>query len=133
MCWLARKDSNLRSPDPESGALPLGHSPVLERSPNLVRPAFPELSQMPIPTSLRCPIRNTRVTLLPVRATGVYRDLASRLNREHEAVLGRTAGERLRRSTNVVARWVLAGLYLSLRPSFALQLIAADSRAAGDL
>ncbi len=26
-CWLARKDSNLRSPDPESGALPLGHSP----------------------------------------------------------------------------------------------------------
>ena len=26
--WLARKDSNLRSPDPESGALPLGHSPV---------------------------------------------------------------------------------------------------------
>jgi hypothetical protein len=28
VCWLARKDSNLRSPDPESGALPLGHSPV---------------------------------------------------------------------------------------------------------
>ena len=26
--WLARKISNLRSPDPESGALPLGHSPV---------------------------------------------------------------------------------------------------------
>ncbi len=26
--WLARKDSNLRSPDPESGALPLGHSPL---------------------------------------------------------------------------------------------------------
>src|SRR5829696_5868502 len=26
--WLARKDSNLRSPDPESGALPLGHSPM---------------------------------------------------------------------------------------------------------
>ncbi len=26
--WLARKDSILRSPDPESGALPLGHSPV---------------------------------------------------------------------------------------------------------
>src|SRR5450759_773607 len=25
--WLARKDSNLQSPDPESGALPLGHSP----------------------------------------------------------------------------------------------------------
>src|SRR4051794_13957999 len=30
--WLARKDSNLRSPDPESGALPLGHSPVGSRS-----------------------------------------------------------------------------------------------------
>ena len=29
--WLARKDSNLRSPDPESGALPLGHSPVERR------------------------------------------------------------------------------------------------------
>jgi hypothetical protein len=28
--WLGRKDSNLRSPDPESGALPLGHSPVDE-------------------------------------------------------------------------------------------------------
>src|SRR5690606_29750885 len=27
-CWLGRKDSNLRSPDPESGALPLGHSPT---------------------------------------------------------------------------------------------------------
>ena len=34
--WLARKDSNLRSPDPESGALPLGHSPVL-RGTELVR------------------------------------------------------------------------------------------------
>ncbi len=29
--WLGRKDSNLRSPDPESGALPLGHSPVVAR------------------------------------------------------------------------------------------------------
>src|SRR3954463_365513 len=28
LVWLARKDSNLQSPDPESGALPLGHSPV---------------------------------------------------------------------------------------------------------
>jgi hypothetical protein len=27
-CWLGRKDSNLRSPDPESGALPLGHTPA---------------------------------------------------------------------------------------------------------
>lgn len=26
--WLARKDSNLQSPDPESGALPFGHSPA---------------------------------------------------------------------------------------------------------
>ena len=25
--WLVRKDSNLQSPDPESGALPFGHSP----------------------------------------------------------------------------------------------------------
>lgn len=25
--WLARKDSNLRSLEPESSALPLGHSP----------------------------------------------------------------------------------------------------------
>jgi hypothetical protein len=29
-CWLARKDSNLQSPDPESGALPLGHSPAAQ-------------------------------------------------------------------------------------------------------
>lgn len=27
--WLGWKDSNLRSPDPESGALPLGHIPLL--------------------------------------------------------------------------------------------------------
>src|SRR5512146_2032058 len=30
--WLARKDSNLQSPDPESGALPLGHSPAMPAS-----------------------------------------------------------------------------------------------------
>ena len=29
LAWLARKDSNLQSPDPESGALPLGHSPAM--------------------------------------------------------------------------------------------------------
>ena len=29
--WLAREDSNLQSPDPESGALPFGHSPARER------------------------------------------------------------------------------------------------------
>ena len=29
--WLASKDSNLESPDPESGALPFGHSPVEAR------------------------------------------------------------------------------------------------------
>src|SRR5512132_3857504 len=29
--WLARKDSNLQSPDPESGALPFGHSPAALR------------------------------------------------------------------------------------------------------
>ncbi len=28
IAWLARKDSNLRSPAPEAGALPLGHSPL---------------------------------------------------------------------------------------------------------
>lgn len=26
--WLGRKDLNLRSPAPEAGALPLGHSPL---------------------------------------------------------------------------------------------------------
>src|SRR5688500_16592401 len=31
--WLGRKDSNLRSPDPESGALPLGHSPIARAEP----------------------------------------------------------------------------------------------------
>src|SRR4051812_20659366 len=29
--WLASKDSNLESPDPESGALPFGHSPATVR------------------------------------------------------------------------------------------------------
>jgi hypothetical protein len=33
--WLARKDSNLQPPDPESGALPLSHAPVSERGPGL--------------------------------------------------------------------------------------------------
>src|SRR6185369_16097208 len=27
-CWLGREDSNLRMPDPKSGALPLGDAPV---------------------------------------------------------------------------------------------------------
>ena len=35
--WLARKDSNLQSPDPESGALPLGHSPAMP----VGRPSLP--------------------------------------------------------------------------------------------
>src|SRR3954470_6591247 len=26
--WLARQDSNLEPPDPESGAIPLGHAPA---------------------------------------------------------------------------------------------------------
>jgi hypothetical protein len=56
--WLARKDSNLRSPDPESGALPLGHSPVPERSANLVRASRLGMNQMPIPNLSRMPIRN---------------------------------------------------------------------------
>jgi hypothetical protein len=27
--WLARQDSNLEPPDPESGAIPLGHAPAM--------------------------------------------------------------------------------------------------------
>src|SRR5436190_12451543 len=30
--WLARQDSNLEPPDPESGALPLSHAPATVRS-----------------------------------------------------------------------------------------------------
>ncbi len=26
--WLGRKDSNLRMPDPKTGALPLGYAPI---------------------------------------------------------------------------------------------------------
>src|SRR5262249_3228901 len=50
-CWLARKDSNLRSPDPESGALPLGHSPSPAGSSHparlLVDPAARSVSPWP--------------------------------------------------------------------------------------
>ena len=46
MCsWLARKDSNLQSPDPESGALPFGHSPaargIVRRGASLTEFAVP--------------------------------------------------------------------------------------------
>jgi hypothetical protein len=53
--WLARKDSNLQSPDPESGALPLGHSPVRpaddtaatdpERGPCRFTPVYPRFAR----------------------------------------------------------------------------------------
>ena len=39
--WLARKDSNLQSPDPESGALPFGHSPA--------RPTGYQITARPLP------------------------------------------------------------------------------------
>ena len=43
--WLARKDSNLQSPDPESGALPFGHSPaargIVRRGASLTESAVP--------------------------------------------------------------------------------------------
>ena len=29
MNWLGREDSNLRMPDPKTGALPLGYAPML--------------------------------------------------------------------------------------------------------
>jgi hypothetical protein len=53
--WLARKDSNLQSPDPESGALPLSHAPASELAEGLPprriwdeSGAHPKMSQMPI-------------------------------------------------------------------------------------
>ena len=57
--WLGRKDSNLRSPDPESGALPLGHTPAryaqIERhcGPNVTtgavrHPRWPSLGRTPL-------------------------------------------------------------------------------------
>ena len=63
--WLARKDSNLRSPDPESVARIRPREPRFERAAGLSRPpnrgesdAHPEMSQMPIPKTERvcCPI-----------------------------------------------------------------------------
>ena len=68
--WLARKDSNLRSPDPESVARIRPREPRFERAAGLSRPpnrgesdAHPEMSQMPIPKSERvcCPIWASRV------------------------------------------------------------------------
>jgi hypothetical protein len=54
--WLARKDSNLRSPDPESGTRNQPREPRFERAAGPSRPtnrgesgAHPEMSQMPIP------------------------------------------------------------------------------------
>ena len=64
-CWLARKDSNLRSPDPESVARNQPREPPFERAAGLSRPpnrgesdAHSEMSQMPIPKTERvcCPI-----------------------------------------------------------------------------
>jgi hypothetical protein len=50
-----RKDSNLQSPDPESGALPLSHAPASELAEGLPprriwdeSGAHPKMSQMPI-------------------------------------------------------------------------------------
>jgi hypothetical protein len=57
-CWLARKDSNLRSPDPESGALPLSHAPVLRARTRPIRGPFAHcfrMSQVPIRKRIRCP------------------------------------------------------------------------------
>jgi hypothetical protein len=62
--WLARKDSNLRSPDPESGALPLGHSPMPERSPN-PRPATFRDETAAHPKHSQKPIPRTGMSLLP--------------------------------------------------------------------
>ena len=30
--WLGRKDSNLRMPDPKTGALPLGYAPIISET-----------------------------------------------------------------------------------------------------
>ena len=63
--WLARKDSHLRSPDPESVYRNQAREPPFERAAGLCRPpnrgesgAHPEMSQMPIPKTERvcCPI-----------------------------------------------------------------------------
>src|SRR5829696_4567632 len=32
MKWLGRKDSNLRMPDPKTGALPLGYAPIISET-----------------------------------------------------------------------------------------------------
>jgi hypothetical protein len=63
--WLARQDSNLEPPDPESIARIRPHQPRIERAAGLSRPpnrgesdAHPEMSQMPFPKTERvcCPI-----------------------------------------------------------------------------
>jgi len=67
LCWLARKDSNLRSPDPESVNQNQAREPRLERAADRRRPpnrgAHPEMSQMLIPKTERvcCPVWATPI------------------------------------------------------------------------
>ena len=87
--WLWRKDSNLRSPDPESGALPLGHSPVDEpdscSGPARAGPhmfGFPG-SQVPIPEGSQVPTRETeriRCPRVSGSVWGLYPGCHSRAN-----------------------------------------------------
>ena len=69
-CWLARKDSNLRSPDPESVARIRPREPPFERAAGFRRPpnrgesgAHSEMSQTLIPQTERvcCPIWATQI------------------------------------------------------------------------
>jgi hypothetical protein len=81
--WLARKDSNVRSPDPESGARIRPRKPPFEREAGLRRPpnrgesgAHPEMSQMSIPKTER--------VCCPIWATPILPPLAPRPNRPAE-------------------------------------------------
>ena len=73
--WLARKDSNLRSPDPESVARNQPREPPFERAADRRRPsnrgesgAHPEMSQMPSPKTERVCCLSGRTESRPSRA-----------------------------------------------------------------
>jgi hypothetical protein len=103
-CWLARKDSNLRSPDPESVYRNQAREPPFERVAGLSRPpnrgesgANPEMSLRPIPKTERvcCPIWT--IAILP-RGAG---SLNSGPDLRGASVGGEPTGEDGRRTPRV--------------------------------
>ncbi len=105
-CWLARKDSNLQSPDPESGALPLGHSPASRSDMLSEGPSPPRLSAASPTATGSAPLLAPRLDLAPgvlerersiedelfARRIGIRTEVANPL--ELHGLAGRHLGQR---------------------------------------